>query len=108
MSATNWEIDAFASVEVFKALSSDTRLSILRLLSERELNINELGRSLNVNLPTISKHVQALEQAGLILSEYMAGTQGTQKRCRLRHRRLLVTFDESIVLQDQCEEISMP
>jgi len=108
MSATNWEIDAFTSEEVFKALSSQTRLNILKLLSERELNINELGKYLDVNLPTISKHVQALEQAGLITSEYMAGTQGTQKRCRLRHRRLLVLFEESPIPQNQCEEIAMP
>lgn len=108
MSAATWEIDAFTSAEIFRALGSPTRLSILRLLSERELNINELGRCLDVNLPTVSKHVQALEQAGLVASEYMAGTQGTQKRCRLQHRRLLVSFEQEPMPENQCEEISMP
>jgi predicted transcriptional regulator len=108
MAATNWEIDAFTSEEIFKALSSQTRLNILRLLSERELNINELGKYLDVNLPTVSKHVQALEQAGLILCEYMAGTQGTQKRCRLKYRRLLVSLEDAPAPQNQCEEIAMP
>jgi predicted transcriptional regulator len=108
MSPTTREIDAFSSEEIFKARSSHTRLRILKLLGERELNINELGRYLDVNLPTISKHVQALEQAGLVSSEYMAGTQGTQKRCRLRHRSLHVSFEGAPVVENQCEEIAMP
>lgn len=106
--AATWELDAFTSVEVFKALSSETRLSILKLLSERELNINEMGKHLDVNLPTVSKHVQALEQAGLVVSEYMAGTQGTQKRCRLKCRRLVVSLEESPIPKEQYEEVSMP
>ncbi len=68
MDIASWEIGAYDHEEMFKALASPTRLAILKLLSERELNINELGRSLDVNLPTVSKHVQALELAGLIAS----------------------------------------
>lgn len=103
-----WELTAYEGEELFRALASATRLRILRLLNEREMNINELAQALEVNLPTVSKHVQALELAGLVLSEYRAGTQGTQKRCRLRHRRLVVSFDEAAVPADQTEEIEMP
>ena len=108
MDAAIQELSAYDGEELFRALASTTRLRILRLLSEREMNINELGTALEVNLPTVSKHVQALEAAGLVGSEYMAGTQGTQKRCRLRHRRLVVSLEPPVAPDDQVEESEMP
>lgn len=102
------EMSAYQGEETFRALASSTRLGILRLLSEREMNINELGTALEVNLPTVSKHVQALEAVGLVASEYMAGTQGTQKRCRLAHRRLVVSLDPPETPDEQVEEFGMP
>jgi len=108
MKGTIWEIDAYEGEEMFRALASGTRLQILRLLSKREMNINEIGHALEVNMPTVSKHVQTLEQAGLVECEYMAGTQGTQKRCRLRARRLVLCFDDENAPLDQVEEFAMP
>jgi len=108
MKGTILEIAAHEGEETFRALASTTRLQILRLVSEREMNINELGQALDVNLPTVSKHVQVLERAGLLDCEYMAGTQGTQKKCRLRHQRLVVAFEDGKKPLDQVEEFSMP
>src|SRR5207249_2960118 len=96
------------SEDVFKALASESRLRILKLLVERDYNINELGQALGINIPTVSKHVQMLEGAGLIVSEYMAGVQGTQKRCRLQYDRLIVSLEGEQTAQDQIEEIEMP
>lgn len=103
-----WEIGAQDGEEVFKALGSATRLRILALLNEREMNIHELGQALGVNLPTVSKHVSALEAVGLVEGEYMAGAQGTQKRCRLKVSRLVVDFEGPREPTRQVEEISMP
>ncbi|MGV3615367.1 MAG: ArsR/SmtB family transcription factor [Fimbriimonas sp.] len=103
-----WELTAYEGEELFRALASGPRLRILRLLSEREMNINELGQALGSNIPAVSKHVQVLEGAGLVISEYMAGTQGTQKRCRLRQRRLVVSLEEARAPSIQSEEMEMP
>ena len=102
------EESAFKSEDVFKALASETRLKILKLLAEGGRNINELGNALQINLPTVSKHIQILENAGLVLSEYMAGVQGTQKRCRLRYDRLSFSLASSIAPETVVEEFSMP
>jgi predicted transcriptional regulator len=93
---------------VFKALSSGTRLKILALLAEREMNINEMGQILGIMFPTVSKHIQALEQAGLVASEYMPGVQGTQKRCRLRYDQLVFSFANPNHTEDQIIEMEMP
>ncbi len=93
---------------VFKALSSETRLKLLRLLTEREMNINELGQALGVMHPTVSKHVQALEEAGLVASAYIPGAQGMQKRCRLNWDRLVLSLGGEIASNGQFVETEMP
>ncbi|MBN9500309.1 MAG: ArsR family transcriptional regulator [Armatimonadetes bacterium 55-13] len=96
------------SAEVFKALGSETRLEILSMLVAGDRNINEICLQLNLSQPTVSKHIQILEQVGLIESEYMPGTQGMQKRCRIRYGQMLVTFESRGEMEERVEEISMP
>lgn len=102
------EVRGDQGADVFRALANESRLAILQLLAAGDRNINELGQALGLSQPTITKHVQQLEQAGLLVSEYRPGVQGMQKRCRLRHDRLLVTFDAPPQTEHRVEETSMP
>ncbi|CAN5699104.1 transcriptional regulator [soil metagenome] len=96
------------AAEVFKALGNEARLAILDLLSENDRNINELGTALGISQPSVTKHVQYLESAGLIVSEYMPGLQGMQKRCRLATEGVQVSFASSRKPEFQTETIAMP
>lgn len=51
---------------LFKAISSDTRLSILESLSEGEKHISGLAREIGISVPVAAKHVKVLEKAELI------------------------------------------
>ena len=102
------EVRGAEGSELFKALSVPTRVDILSLLAEADRNINELSEALKISQPTITRHVQVLEAAGLVTSEYSAGVQGMQKRCRLACDRLLVSFGGSPASEVTVEEISMP
>lgn len=104
----NVHVTGEAEADIFKALGSETRLKILALLAVGDRNINELGLELGLSQPTVSMHVQTLEQAGLILSEYMPGIQGMQKRCRLRFDKIIVSFEANEASEERIEEISMP
>ncbi|MBI1335258.1 MAG: metalloregulator ArsR/SmtB family transcription factor [Armatimonadetes bacterium] len=101
-------VNGGAGAEVFKALGSETRLEILSLLVSGDRNINEICLHLNLSQPTISKHMQILEQVGLVVSEYLPGTQGMQKRCRLRYDQMIVSFESSAEVEERVEEVSMP
>lgn len=96
------------SEEMFKALSSGTRLKILELLARQKMNINGLGQALGIAHPTVSKHVQILEQAGLVVSEYKSGEQGTQKLCGLRYDRLVFSLEALQTPDLHSEEMEMP
>jgi predicted transcriptional regulator len=102
------EVRGEQGAEVFRALANESRLAILQLLAAGDRNINELGQALGLSQPTVTKHIQQLEQAGLVVSEYRPGVQGMQKRCRLRHDRLLVTFEAPHASDQRVEETSMP
>lgn len=52
---------------LFKAISSDTRLSILEHLSEGgDKHISGLAREIGISVPVAAKHVKILEKADLI------------------------------------------
>lgn len=51
---------------IFKALSDETRLRIIKLLEEGELCVCDITASLDMVQPKISFHLSALKEAGLI------------------------------------------
>jgi len=56
--------------KTFEALSSVVRRKILVLLSTKdEFNVGEISERFNISKPAISKHLDVLENAKLIVSE---------------------------------------
>jgi ArsR family transcriptional regulator len=53
-------------LQVFKALSDETRLRILKLLEQGELCVCDIVASLDIIQPKISFHLGVLKEAGLV------------------------------------------
>ncbi len=53
-------------ITVFKALSDETRLRIVKLLEEGELCVCDITAALDMVQPKVSFHLSALREAGLI------------------------------------------
>ena len=51
---------------IFKALSSKTRVQILKLLMHREYHVSGLAKALDISVPVTARHVKILEAAGLV------------------------------------------
>jgi predicted transcriptional regulator len=94
--------------EVYRALASDVRVHILDLLASGPMNINALGHALSLSAPTVTHHIQALEHAGLLVTEYAQGTQGTQKLCLGRYDRFLLSLDTPLPAEEQVEQVEIP
>ena len=62
---------------VFSALSDPTRRAIVRRLSQHPATINEIAAPFRVSLNAISKHIMALERAGILRRE----VRGRQHYC---------------------------
>ena len=60
-------MDCFkASIPILKALCDETRLHILSMLAEREMNGCEINRAFACTQPTISYHMKLLTDTGLV------------------------------------------
>ncbi len=57
-----------ATVNYFKALSDETRLRILNMLSKKELNVNEIVYILKMGQSRVSRHLKILSDSSLISS----------------------------------------
>jgi DNA-binding transcriptional ArsR family regulator len=64
---------------VFHALGDATRRRMLRELADGERTVGELAKPFAISLAAASKHIKALENAGLIRRE----VRGRTHRCRL-------------------------
>jgi DNA-binding transcriptional ArsR family regulator len=63
----------------FAAIADPTRRAILERLSEGEATVNELAAPHSMSLPSISRHLKVLEQAGLVVK----GRSAQYRPCRL-------------------------
>lgn len=54
---------------IFEAISSLPRRKILAFLAEADLNAGEIAERFDMSKPAVTKHLQILQNAGLISSE---------------------------------------
>ncbi len=54
------------SRDLFKTVSTDTRVDILKLLDNRQMTASELGRALNKHVTTITEHLDVLKNSNLV------------------------------------------
>jgi DNA-binding transcriptional ArsR family regulator len=69
---------------VFASLADPTRRGVLERLGEGPATIGELAAPAGITLTGMKKHVQVLEDAGLVITEKV----GRSRRCRLGRERL--------------------
>lgn len=53
-------------INAFKALASETRLNILKVLDGKTLGLNEISNATNLNKATLHEHLNKLNEAGLV------------------------------------------
>ncbi len=91
--AKEMRIEGSHVAPVVKALSNDVRLKILSLLSDGDMNVQSIAAQLDLSKTAVLTHINLLEQAGFIRSEYHTGTVGNQRICHKVYDRLIFDFD---------------
>lgn len=70
-----------ARARVAKALAHPSRLMMLDLLGDREMNVTEITRAVGADQSTVSKHLAILKDAGLIAARREGTTSFYQVTC---------------------------
>jgi DNA-binding transcriptional ArsR family regulator len=78
------ELETLQLDSVFHALGDATRRQMLRDLADGERTVGQLAQPFSISLAAASKHIKALENAGLIRRE----VRGRTHLCRLEPRPL--------------------
>lgn len=97
------------SLPVYEALASPVRLSVLRLLAERSMNIKELAASIGLSSAIMTMHVRKLDEAGLITTQMLPGKSGLQKVCSLAVTAAQIQFPGvDIPPERHCHRVEIP
>lgn len=89
-------------LEVFKALGSELRINIIKLLQEKhEMNMNELATSLGITNGALTSHIKKLEESGIIQVMTERGGHGNQKICKVAVDKIVVDVESEETEEDQ-------
>lgn len=87
------------SLVVYKALASETRLTILNHLADTPSTISELAQHMSISKAILSRHIKILEEANLIhLSKAYASSDNRKKVYTLRIDEANIIFPKKIYL----------
>lgn len=102
-------VEGEAALTVLRALDSDTRMMIFSLLSHEGMNVSELAEAMGMAHSTVSTNLKMLEEAGLLVVQYVPGTRGSQKLVAKRYDEILIKLPGVAVEANRdVVEISMP
>lgn len=92
---------------ISKALSSEVRIKILKLLCAYKLSVIEIAERVGIPASSAAVNVKVLEEAGLIATEVQNGVRGAAKLCYKTASALTVEL-QTESSDDEIETISMP
>ncbi len=93
---------------MLKALSSETRLSILAFLGNRTVNVNDIAVALQIAPSSATTHIQILEKADLIRTEIIPATHGLQKLCARTYDDVHIRLERNGASSHNTFSINMP
>jgi predicted transcriptional regulator len=88
-------------LNVAKALSSPLRLQMLHILKHRTMNIQNLAKELDILTSTCTMNIQVLEKVGLIKTEMVPASRGSQKMCKLIYSEVVLPLVEEEEEKDE-------
>lgn len=93
---------------IFKALASDVRLDIIKLLSSQSMNIKDIAAALDLSSAIITMHIKKLEDAGIIRCETVNLNGGRQKMCIPDMNTLEIIFPSNQEFKSEYHRFSLP
>lgn len=93
--------DPYDVAGIMAALASPSRLEIVRLLADAELDVTELAHRLEASVATTSHHLGPLRRAGLVRSR----REGTRTLNRLAGPGVLALCTAACTMADRSESV---
>ncbi len=82
-------------LRIADALSSMTRINILKIVAESPKSVTELSEELQMTKGNVSSQLAVLESAGLIDVEYSNGIKGVKKIVKNKYDKIIINLKSS-------------
>ena len=82
---------------LFRALSSSTRIKILKILVNKEMHLTGLAKEIGISVPVTSRHIKILEDVGLINKRIFGNTYLLKTKSRTLEKALDPFVEESSI-----------
>ena len=86
------ELTAAHVAELFRAFSDTSRVRILSVLADREVNVHSLAEAVGVSESGVSHHLRSLRQMRLV----QARREGKEVYYRLEDEHIIALFKEGV------------
>jgi predicted transcriptional regulator len=96
------------NVDFFQALSSETRLKIINILEKEEMNIKDLAEKVDTSSTVMARHINKLEEVGIITTRNISAKRGLQKVCKLNIEDVKLRFHPKSENAGKVKQISIP
>lgn len=93
---------------VFKALDSLNRVRILRFLAGRLASVNDIATALDLPASTAALHIETLEEAGLIRTEFEPASRGLRKVAARKYDTIVIELPMAESPREHAVEQAMP
>ncbi|QKQ99984.1 winged helix-turn-helix transcriptional regulator [Metallosphaera tengchongensis] len=87
-------------IKISEALSSMTRVNILKLIANEEKSITELSEELHMTKGNVSSQVALLVSSGLVEVRYTEGNKGLKKLIRSKYSKIVISLLSDDSLQE--------
>ncbi len=86
-------------LELFKALGSDVRVQILKILLENDhMSMNQLATQLNLSNGALTGHIKKLEECGMISTSNESASHGNSKICSVIQDKIVIDIEKPVDL----------
>lgn len=80
--------------ELFKALGSETRIAIIKLLIKHDgMNMSELAKVMAITNGALTTHIRKLEACGIVTIVNEVNGHGNLKRCKVNQDKILIELN---------------
>jgi predicted transcriptional regulator len=94
---------------IAKALNSPLRIKMLHKLLRQKYNIQDLAAELDILTSTCTVNIQLLEKAGLVSTETIPASRGSQKMCRAYYSEVVLPLvEEKEEAENHLISVNMP
>ena len=83
--------------DLFKALSSETRIKIMKILLRREIHLSQLAKEIGISIPVTFRHVNLLLESELIKKRVIGNVHLLSANMEVFDKILEPFIEESVV-----------